>query len=182
MHACVITLIIFSVHAIACNPQWVATRYMSCILPGAYEPPKERATIRYARVPSKYKFMQNTFHIWKPCVYLVHTHTRSYIAMPSSMRGFVFRWHASYMFLRRLIICSWSYKGSQWGIIINFKMHCGSLPYTIKVHFSACEKIMRICQNGPLEIFLQTLHALQTYVWRDNIYAIQIYATAAWLA
>ena len=41
---------------------------------GEYELPKvmkEHATFVYARVPSKYKFMQNTFHniIWKLHIY-----------------------------------------------------------------------------------------------------------------
>ena len=47
---------------------------------------------------------------------------------------------------------------------------------TVKVHFSACEKIMRIGQNGPLEKFTRFLFmclnvACITNIWRDNIYA-----------
>jgi hypothetical protein len=57
--------------------------------------------------------------------------------------------------------------------------------YTVKVHFSAREKITRIGQNGPLEKFTRFLFmcsniACIANVWHDdNIYAIQIYATAA---
>ena len=39
---------------------------------GEYELPKvmkEHATFVYARVPSKYIFMQNTLHIWKLHIY-----------------------------------------------------------------------------------------------------------------
>jgi hypothetical protein len=50
--------------------------------------------------------------------------------------------------------------------------------------FSAHEKIMRISQNGPLEKFTRFLFmrlnvACIANVWHDNIFAIQIYATAA---
>ena len=43
---------------------------------------------------------------------------------------------------------------------------------------------MQISQNGPLEKFTRFLFtrlnvACITNIWRDNIYAIQIYATAA---
>ena len=46
---------------------------------------------------------------------------------------------------------------------------------TVKVHFSECEKIMRIGQNGPLEKFTRFLFmhlnvACITNIWRDNIY------------
>jgi hypothetical protein len=43
---------------------------------------------------------------------------------------------------------------------------------------------MRICQNGPLDKFMRFSFmrlnvACIANVWRDNIYAIQIYVTAA---
>ena len=50
--------------------------------------------------------------------------------------------------------------------------------YTIKVHFSAREKIMRIGQNGPLEKFMRFLFMhlnvaciTNIILWRNNIYA-----------
>ena len=54
---------------------------------------------------------------------------------------------------------------------------------TVKVHFSVHEKIMRINQNRPLEKFIQFLFmclnvACIINIWRNNVYAKQIYATA----
>ena len=49
-------------------------------------------------------------------------------------------------------------------------------PYTVKRHFSAREKIMRIGQNGPLEKFTRFLFmhlnvaCITNIIWRDNIY------------
>ena len=57
--------------------------------------------------------------------------------------------------------------------------------HTVKVHFSAREKIMLIGQNGPLEKFMRFLFmhlnvaCITNIIWCDNIYALQIYATAA---
>ena len=55
---------------------------------------------------------------------------------------------------------------------------------TVKRHFSACEKFMRICQNWPLDKFMRFLYmrssvlCIVTY-GAIKIYAVQIYATCA---
>ena len=78
----------------------------------------------------------------------------------------------------------WPYPSRE-GRLIDFRyMHCLG---TIKVHFSAREKIMRISQNRPLEKFMRFLFmhlniACITNIWHDNIYADTIYATTASLA
>ena len=56
--------------------------------------------------------------------------------------------------------------------------------YTVKRHFSACEKFMRICQNGPFDKFMRFLFmrssALRIVMYGAiKIYAVQIYATGA---
>ena len=59
----------------------------------------------YLRVLLKYKLMQQYFHIWKLHLLEIHstrTYTTIWLAPPSSMREFVFRSHASYMFLLQL--------------------------------------------------------------------------------
>ena len=78
-------------------------------------------------------------------------------------------------------------------ISINFKWKILPLAdydiilYTVKVHFSAREKIMQIGQNRPFEKFTRFLFmclnvaCITNIIWRDNNnYAIQIYATAAY--
>ena len=55
---------------------------------------------------------------------------------------------------------------------------------TVKQHFYACEKFMQICQNGPIDKFMQFLFmhssalCIVTY-GAIEIYAAQIYVTCA---
>ena len=55
--------------------------------------------------------------------------------------------------------------------------------YTVKQHFYACEKVMRFCQNGPLDTFLQFFmhsRALCIVMYSAiKICAVQIYVTYA---
>ena len=56
---------------------------------------------------------------------------------------------------------------------------CAPGAFTVKVHFSAREKIMRIGQNGPLEKFMLFLFmrlnvACIANIWRDNICDINL--------
>ncbi len=73
-------------------------------IPQEQEPLKERATTGYTWVTSKYKFMQNTFRIWKWCIYWKYPCPYTYYmySHTGSARGFVFQWYISYMLLRHL--------------------------------------------------------------------------------
>ncbi len=84
---------------------------------GAHEPPKERVTHEYYRVPCKYKSWERAssndfknFHIWKAGARWLRTWRRKTGNYISLRNRFVFTWHRSYMLLRRLrrLMRSWS--------------------------------------------------------------------------
>ena len=73
-----------------------------------YKPPKAAKKTEVCNYRDK-NSCSSTFHIWKLCIFwkcLVCIHIQ--LATPSSVHGFVFRWHASYTLLCHLqqLICS----------------------------------------------------------------------------
>ena len=67
--------------------------------------------------------------------------------------------------------------------ILNF---CNSKQRYVKVHFLRVKKLCVSVKTGLFWkiyaiLFMSLNVACIVYLWRDNIYVIQIYATAAWL-
>ena len=68
------------------------------------------------------------------------------------------------------------------GEILKIDLYMPHMPVTVKQHFYTCEKFMQVCQNEPLDKFMQFLfmcsNALCIVMYGAiKIYAVQIYAT-----